>query len=268
MSNALKNRKIRRVDLKRDDSDQLVKKKIKLASLPPKSKKEFFAIYDFVFDRNPSVARTFYMSALTGLRYSDCSWLMFSDFISENSNKFKPHFDVIQQKTYNMALTRLKNKHIKDNGLDSKNVDISDDIVDKLKSIAAKKAKHTVYINEEIEFLVQEIISERKWKKVPENGKDFLFANDHHHSDGLPVCTNGANQHLAKAKTHLKLDYPLGTHSFRKYFANTIISYGGDAVKLRDLLGQKSLDATTLYVNSTQEELASLIHKFQIETEV
>ena len=213
------------------------------------SVKELNLIFDEVYKNNETLYQILHMAALSGLRFSDAAWLTVEDFFDSSVGKFLDSFALSQQKTCNMAIARLTRKKLKENG----GVALTDEEEKVIKARAEKSSTVVIYINEEMREIVQNIMDKRKIDA------GLLFPNDHHFSENLPISTNGANNVLRKVKVKLGLNYPLSTHSFRKFFANAVIQQGYTPEKVRDLLGQKSLDATTLYVSSKEEELKNAV---------
>ncbi|WP_105903550.1 site-specific integrase [Vibrio gangliei] len=252
-SSSVKKRKIKRIDavVNEFDNGSVIskKKKSKVPSIPPKSVKELNAIFDEVYKQNETLYQIFHMAALTGLRFSDASWLTVEDFYDNEVGKFVDSFSLSQQKTCNMAITRLTKKRLKEKGVDQ----LSEAEIKAIESRAKKGSMVTIFVNDEMREIVQNVMDKRKITA------GLLFPNKHHFSENLPISTNGANNILKKVKLKLGLNYPLSTHSFRKFFANAVMRGGCTPEKVRDLLGQKSLDATTLYVSSEEEELRSAV---------
>ncbi|WP_305831168.1 tyrosine-type recombinase/integrase [Photobacterium leiognathi] len=217
-------------------------KKRKEHSLPPRNEREANLILDRLWDRNPILALTCQMSALTGLRYSDASWLKFSDFYDEFGS-FKTSFKLCQQKTFNMRIG-------------SKNPLSPPD--------AFRKSVVTIYTNSDILEIVEQC-------KVFNPNSEYLFANKRSalkDSDSnvidRPMSTESASWHHAIVRKELELPYVLGTHSWRKYFAKLLIQHGATPEKVRDLLGQKSLESTNLYLHTVEEELVPLIKNISL----
>lgn len=227
----------RRIDSK--GSDKKVEK-TKEASLPPSDAKELELILDRLWEINPLLSLTCSMSALSGLRYSDCSWLRYDDFFTAGGRS-KPHFDLIQQKPYRMRIA---------NGVET--------------AEAERKSKVRIYVNQEM----LEIVEETRFHSKSE---DFLFANGRsalRESDGTiihrPMAVESAAAHLAKVGKELDLSYTLGTHSFRKYFVRLLIQQGATIEKIKDLLGQSSLQSTNHYLHTFDNELAPIIEKISL----
>ncbi|BBM67897.1 hypothetical protein VA249_45430 (plasmid) [Vibrio alfacsensis] len=216
------------------------KKSKKKATKPPRSADEARLIIDELYERNPLLGLTASMSALTGLRYSDTSWLKFSDFIDSHGN-WVHSFDLCQQKTYNMRCSK-------------EDVD---------KDLAYKDSLVRVYVNDSIKEIVEEC-------RYLSSSDEFLFANSRSSikQDGIliprPMSIQSANWHHAKVSNKLKLDFPLGCHSWRKYFAKKLIKKGITIEKIRDLLGQSSLQSTNHYLSTFDEELAPVISEMDL----
>ena len=218
-------------------------KKAKEKSLPPHSLDLANAIFDRLFDYNPRLALSSQLSSLTGLRYSDCSWLKYSDFYDQYGN-FKPSFEVCQQKTFGMRIGR---KH--------KPLDEAE---------AFRKSLVTIYTNQEIEELVKET-------RFYSNGSEFLFANPRskkvlENGDIIerPMSVESASEIHNKVQDDLKLDFKLGTHSWRKFFALMLIKQGATVVEIRDLLGQDSLASTNAYLEPILDVLKKHISNLSL----
>lgn len=209
------------------------RKKRKQKSMPPRTKKEANQILDALHERNPILALTSEMSALTGLRYSDCSWLKYSDFYDEFDN-FLPQLQICQQKVFRMRIGR-KNPMSE--------------------AQAFRKSLVQVYTSSEIERIVEET-------RHYSCSSEFLFANPKSRKildDGTvierPMSVESADWHHAKVKQSLQLNFTLGTHSWRKLFASLLIQDGATIEKIRDLLGQASLTSTNAYLESFSTDL-------------
>lgn len=215
-------------------------KRKKKPSMPPRNQQEANLILDRLWAKNPLLSLTASMSALTGLRYSDAAWLRFDDFYDEHGD-FKTHFDLCQQKIFRMKMGR---------GASSE-------------SDAFRKSMVRVYTNESIEEIVEEC---RSYSQSDE----YLFANARSRvvtEEGVihrPMSVESADWHHANVARELNLKYTLGTHSWRKYFSSMLIQQGATVEKIRDLLGQKSLQSTNHYLHSEDDALAALISKIQI----
>ncbi len=246
-----KQRQIKRIDVVKNESGEIIAKKRKVPSKPPTSQKQLNAIFDEVYKLNPTLYYLFHMSSLTGLRFSDASWLMIEDFYDARTKTFVDDFPVVQQKTYNMAVSRMSNKIIREKGQDA----LTEQKLADIQSTAASNSTVNVYVNAEMKELVTDIMERRN------TTKGFLFPNEHHNSDGLPMSTNGANDVLKKVADKLGIKFSLRTHSFRKFASNTLSKKGASSEQVRDFLGQKSLGATTLYLSTEEDEIRSLANQ-------
>ncbi len=218
-------------------------KKKKEKSLPPHSIELANIIFDRLHEYNPRLALTSQLSSLTGLRYSDCSWLKYDDFYDEYGN-FKSSFSVCQQKTFGMRIGRKKNPLNEDE--------------------AFRKSLCTVYTSPEIEELVEE-------SRFFSNGSEFLFANprskkvlDNGQVIERPMSVESASEIHKKVQDDLKLDFKLGTHSWRKFFALMLIQQGATVVEIRDLLGQDSLASTNAYLEPILDVLKNHISNLSL----
>ncbi len=219
-------------------------RKRKEASLPPKNAKDANKIFDELWEINPVLSLCSQMQSLTGLRYSDASWLRFDDLESNDGVGYVEQFPVIQQKVFNM-LTHEKYKNIS-------------------RAEAIKKSRVHILVNQSIIELVEEC-------RLVNPNSHYLFANkrsSYIDEDGKPadrpMSVNSASEHHLKISKKLKLDYPLGTHSWRKYFAKLAIDNGADVIDVRDLLGQLSLNSTNTYLHSFDDKLRPIVNKISL----
>ncbi|MCF7456200.1 tyrosine-type recombinase/integrase [Vibrio sp. Vb0587] len=233
-----------RIDISNDNlglTVQGTKKRRKEPTKPPKSADEARALIEELYERSPLLSLTASMSALTGLRYSDASWLEYSDFFDE-FGQWKKHFDLCQQKAFNMRIAR--------EGTD--------------RATAYNASLVRVYINDGI----KEIVDECRYLSCSD---ELLFANSRSslkQPDGTiiprPMSVQSANWHHAKVKEKFKLGYAFGTHSWRKYFAKKMIEKGVTVEKIRDFLGQSSLNSTNHYLSTFDEQLAPIISEMSL----
>ncbi len=215
-------------------------KKRKEPTKPPRNAEEAQVIMDELYDRNPLLSLTASMSAMTGLRYSDASWLIYQDFVDEFGN-WKDSTDVCQQKTFNMRIARGVNK------------------VNAYKSSLVR-----VFINDDI----KEIIEEARFLSCSDT---LLFANSRSSIKAengeiiyRPMSIQSANWHHDNVRKKLKLNYAFNTHSWRKFFAKKMVNRGASLDKVRDLLGQTSLNSTNHYLSSFDDELVPLIKEMRL----
>lgn len=180
------------------------------------------------------------MSALTGLRYSDASWLTFDDFVDQNG-EYREHIDICQQKPYRMRIGR---------GIEP--------------SVAFRASTVRIFVNDGFKEIIEEC-------RIHSCSETLLFANSrstYRSPDGdgyeRPMAVQSANWHHEKVKTKLRIDYPLGTHSWRKYFAKKMLAKGVTLEKIRDFLGQSSLQSTNHYLETFHEELAPIITSMKL----
>ncbi len=217
-------------------------RKVKKPSLPPKNDKELKDILDAVYDKNPALAYTLQMQSLSGLRYSDCSQLMFSDFY--RNGQLVEQFDIIQQKTYYSRLKKMES---------------NDKYTEQEKHrLAASRSKVTIYVTEEMIELLEAC-------KLYNPGGEYLFANKNRKSQGFAMDIRSAEYHLSKVEIDLMLNYQLKTHSFRKMFAVKLLRSGVDVVKIRDLLGHSSLDSTNKYLSTISDELKQAVENLKYD---
>lgn len=118
-------------------------KKRKEPAMPPPSKEEANRILDCLWEKNPVLSLTSSLSAMTGLRYSDASWMRYSDFYDDLGN-FRTSLKVCQQKTFNMRIGRKNNPASE--------------------AQAFRNSLVTVYTNSEIKNIVEETRLFFRWK--------------------------------------------------------------------------------------------------------
>jgi integrase len=220
------------------------KKKRKEHSMPPKDKEEAKRILDAAWQKNPTLCLCFSMQALTGLRYSDCSWLMYSDFFDEKG-RFKKSFQICQQKSYRIRMSQ------KDKEVDA--------------DTAFRKSLVTIYNNPAIREIVEDC------KHLNKNS-DLLFPNNRSRiidEDGTvidrPMSVKSADYHLKKIKDELNLDFELGTHSWRKFFALMLLRDNTPIEQIRDLLGHDNIVSTNSYLHTFAEDLLEHTKKLRLD---
>ena len=220
-------------------------RKRKEPSLPPKSDAELELVINDVFKRNLILSYCLMMQALTGLRYSDCSQLMFRDFY--RNDKFVDKFSVIQQKTFSSRVTKRIGKIERDSGSV-----ITKDEYSKVVRKAAAESTVMIYMNESIRDLVELCRSEQR-------DSEYLFANTNPKSKGMPMDIRNAEYHLKKTEANLGLNYQLRTHSFRKCFSLKLIRQQVSILMIRDLLGHSNVATTNAYLSTIDGEVAGVI---------
>ncbi|WP_181318336.1 tyrosine-type recombinase/integrase [Photobacterium kishitanii] len=218
-------------------------RKRKAPSIPPQSDAELNRIIDDVYSRNRILSYSFLMQALTGLRYSDCSQLMFSDFY--HNGKMVDSFPVVQQKTFNARVTKMQ-----------ENDKFKDWTEQQIYRRAASKSTVTIYVNESISELVE-------MSKIENPNSEYLFANKHPRSKGFPMDIRNAEYHLKKTERNLQLNYQLRTHSLRKCFAVKLVRNKVNLIKIRDLLGHDSIETTNAYLSTIGTELAQAVSELK-----
>ena len=218
-------------------------KKIKGASMPPESMEQANQIFDELWERSPILCLTAQMSSLTGLRYSDASWLRYDDFFDE-FDQFKSQFEVCQQKVFRIRESRKS---------ESENT-----------SEIFRKSVVTIYTSEAIKEIVEET-------RHHSSSASFLFGNkrsqlvtDSGEIIERPMSVETASWHHLEVKKKLKLGYTLGTHSWRKFYVRLLIDNGATVEKVRDLLGQSSLQSTNHYLHSIETDLNELVNKLSL----
>ncbi|BBL92357.1 MULTISPECIES: site-specific integrase [Vibrio] len=249
-SNPFKNRVVRRADgISKNANEKALKKRSALSEAP--SFKHYRKMLDTIYLYNPVLSLLFEMQSLTGLRYSDASTLIRNDFYDEVTGNFKPHFEFTPLKTYSLALDRIKNK--------DKNNSSSEDIEAK----ARNEAILTIFTNDRIREVIDEV--------EELNGhidSQFLFASEHAFSGGNPISIQYANRLLKR----LHVDHPdlgfkeTGTHSWRKYFATSMVELNGaNLVQVQALLGHRDVNTTAKYVSKKKSDLQELIMQMKTE---
>ena len=218
-------------------------KKIKGASMPPESMEQANQIFDELWERSPILCLTAQISALTGLRYSDASWLKYDDFYDEYGH-FKSQFEVCQQKVYRIRESRK-----------SENENAGD---------IFRKSVVTIYTSEAIKEIVEEtrhyssssvyLFGNKRSQIITESGEIIE----------RPMSVETASWHHLEVKKKLKLGYTLGTHSWRKLYVRLLIDSGATVEKVRDLLGQSSLQSTNHYLHSMDSDLNELVSKLSL----
>jgi integrase len=236
----------RKAIIKRDGT----KKRTKQKSLPPPNKEIANLIFDLLWEINPTLSLTAQISALTGLRYSDASWLMFEDFYDDEGN-FVDQFDLCQQKPYNMRLSRIDNPSNED------------------KAEAFRKSIVVVYTNPEIKNIVEEA------QRFTDGG-GFLFSNPRSRKtvNGeviyRPMTVSSADDHHKNVTKLLKQRgikiKGLATHSWRKFFALMLDQAGTPLKNIRDLLGHSSIAITDRYLHSFKDELQANVQGLSLES--
>ena len=230
-----------RLTLQRKSNGEL--KKRKEASLPPSNADEANKIFDELWEINPVLSLSCQMQSLTGLRYSDASWLKYDDFIA-SSGHYLEHFDVIQQKVFNM-LMHDKYKNISE-------------------AQAVKSSTVRIYINDAIKDVVAECKAINAESEYLFSNKRSAYLDEENVRRERPMSVHSASEHHLNVQKKLKLDYPLGTHSWRKYFAKLLLDHNATVVDVRDLLGHSSLNSTNTYLQTFEDKLKPLIQKLSL----
>lgn len=230
-----KNRRVEPSELDLSTGQVVVRKK-KEPSQPPRGDEQFNAVIQELKARNVFLGYTCEMQALTGLRYSDCSSLKFSDFY--RNGEFVDSFVIYQQKIYYNKVSRLEIKGGKSES--------------EIKRSALDASKVIIYTNSRIKEIVEACT-------IFNGHRMYLFSNSHHRSKGLPMDIRNAEYHLKKVEADLRLNFQLRTHSFRKLFALKLLANDVTLEKIRDLLGHKSLASTSKYLSTIDVELSNVV---------
>lgn len=234
----------KRIDasLENQDNQNRLRKR-KEASLPPQTKAEAQLILDRIWDISPVLSLCCSISALTGLRYSDASWLRFDDFYDEYGN-FRESFKLCQQKTFRMRTGKKKSPMPK--------------------AEAYGKSLVTIYTNEEIESVVQEArLLNPKGEYLFSNKRSAKVKNGNRIE--RPMSVVSADRHHAKVRKELQLPYTLATHSWRKMFALLLLRNKVSIEQIRDSLGHSTIMSTDKYLHSFTTELKSNIQKISLQ---
>jgi integrase len=200
-----------------------------IQSFPPKNRQELRKILNSVSIVHPVIANMLEMSALTGLRYSDCSILKKSDVLI--NGLVRERITIVQQKGYNKRLSAGKTP------------------------AAAKKAAQ---LKVTFSAQAQELITDSIYLNPTAT---YLFESDR--KVGSPYTAQYVNRILKKVAIDLKLKYPLSTHSFRKSFALMLIKGGAKIHEVRDLLGHSSLASTDHYLSTFIDNTDKIIAKIK-----
>ncbi|QUM78771.1 tyrosine-type recombinase/integrase (plasmid) [Moritella sp. 24] len=187
-----------------------------IQSYPPRTIKELRNILQLVDSSNPVVALMLEMSALTGLRYSDCSTLTIKEVTI--NGVLRESISVVQKKGYKKRLS---------SGM--------------AEPAARRAATVRVSFSDQAKELIEEAV-----RLNP--GGTLLFESDR--KRGFPYSAQYVNRILKSAAVKLKLTYPLSSHSFRKAFALMLIENGAKSHTVRDLLGHASLASTDHYLST------------------
>jgi integrase len=197
-------------------------------SFPPKNSKELRKILKKVELVNPIISNMLEMSALTGLRYCDCSTLTRREMMINNI--IRDRIVIVQKKSFNKRVS---------SGM----------------SVSAAKiaSKLTVALTDQAKGIIEDSLF-----LSPDSV--FLFESDR--NPGKPYSAQYINRILKKVAIDMRLTYPLSTHSFRKSFALMLVENGAKMHELRDLLGHASLTSTNHYlssfINDTDKHVASI----------
>jgi integrase len=166
---------------------------------------------------------------------------MVADFINPDG-EWKKEVALYPVKVYNKHLTSLKKKK-------------KDTPIAALEELARKKAKLVVPVSDSLKKHVQQVMSEFDIEQ------GLLFPCLHHLSPGnLPISIQYANRFLKRVMTakpeyhHLPFK-SVGTHSFRRSFADKMIELGIQIVELKTLMGHQSIQTTSGYITANKQKL-------------
>lgn len=198
-------------------------------TFPPKNTKELRDIINLVEKTNPVIANMIEMISLTGLRYCDCSILKRKDVFINGS--IRDHITVVQLKTFNKRLSL---------GMTLNAAKSSSQITIPLAEQAKKIIEDCIYLNPNC---------------------TLLFESDR--NKGHPYSAQYINRLLDKVATKLNLKYPLGTHSFRKAFADMLDKNGASVHQIKDRLGHSSLASTDHYLSTFKNDADEMLAKIK-----
>ncbi|NVP01918.1 tyrosine-type recombinase/integrase [Photobacterium damselae subsp. damselae] len=231
-----------RIDVLLSESDSDSKRGVKTKSKPPKNKKQLIQIIDAVYAKNCILSYTLLTQVYTGLRYSDASNLFWRDVYNFETEMYKQSFEVTQQKVYRMVYQRAINSGYQHSIAKSK---------------ALKKAVYTVYISPALIELLEDVAIINKKSA----GNTFIFANQNPRSKGNPLAIQSISKILKAVQRELKLEFSLGTHSFRHFFSDEALRSGAKINTLKGLLGHNSITSTNAYINSDEDSKQNIILK-------
>lgn len=198
-------------------------------SYPPKDKEELRKILDDVARTNTVVALMLELMALTGLRYSDCSELRFSDVMINNGIRDK--VTVIQKKAHSKRLSSGASP-----------------------SVAKAMSQLDVPIGEQAAKVIIEALELSE-------GSKLLFAS--HKNPDKPYTCQYVNRLLKAVASKFGLKYQLSTHSFRKVFALMLLENGASIHDVRDKLGHSSIAVTDHYLRTFLSESDQFVSDIQ-----
>ena len=93
------------------------------------------------------------------------------------------------------------------------------------------------------------------------NPKDWLFPKQFKNSD-KPIDTFFLSRHIYAHETYLGWEHRLTCHSFRHAFGTHLYENGTDLLTIKALLGHKSLNSTTIYVQLASNGVGRAISPF------
>lgn len=198
-------------------------------TFPPKNVKELRKILDLVEKVNPIIANMLELTSLTGLRYCDCSRLKKSDALINGI--VRNHIIVTQSKTYNKRVS----------------LGVS-------KNAAKKSSEITIPLSEQAKNIIEDCI-------YLNPKSTLLFESER--NKGHPYSAQYVNRLLNKIAIELRLEYPLGTHSFRKAFADMLDKNGASVHQIKDRLGHSSLSSTDHYLSTFKNDADEMLAKIK-----
>nr|WP_308624683.1 tyrosine-type recombinase/integrase [uncultured Eisenbergiella sp.] len=95
-----------------------------------------------------------------------------------------------------------------------------------------------------------------------QNGKPrgYLFPNSRHPDQ--PMASFTVNQFIYSMESSLGWNHQLSCHSFRHAFGTHLYENGTDLLTIKTLLGQKSLNSTTIYVHLAANGISHAVSPF------
>ena len=129
------------------------------------------------------------------------------------------------------------------------------------------KKKRIVVFNEVCKKSLAEL--KKYYKSLGYNSeKGYIFKSlDRKYRKGLkdiPISTAGVNKHLQYAKEYLDIQYPIGSHSFRKTWGNRAYEKYKKIGIVSMALGHSSEKVTMKYLGIEEEDIMELFEELTI----
>ncbi|MGF1905219.1 tyrosine-type recombinase/integrase [Aliivibrio salmonicida] len=188
-----------------------------IKSYPPQNPKELRKILKAVESENITIALMLEFMALTGLRFCDCSPLVFSQVMI--NGVVRDRVTIVQQKPYNKRIASGATE-----------------------AVARNASKLDVIFSDQAASVIMDC------REFADKGSALLFESSK--IKGRPYSAQHVNRILKKVAEKMELKYALSTHSFRKAFAFMLIEDGAGVHHVRDKLGHSSIAVTDHYLRS------------------